>query len=368
MINVLHVVVALDGGGVEQLLYNYYKHINRKKIHFDFIVHDPKVGILEPKFTEMGSKIFRVTQVKNSIRNNIIDLNRIFKSSKYDIVHIHQGYKGVFSLYFAYKYGYKIRIVHSHLAYEKGNLKQKAIRVILSLFVKKFSTHWFACSTDAGHFLWGDKAVSNEKVYILNNAIDIGKFTFDKNTRDSIRNEFNLDGKFVIGNVGRFTYQKNHEFLIKVFKEIYEKDKDAVLLLIGNGELENEVRQQVKELGLNEATKFLGVRTDVQKLLQAMDIFVLPSRFEGLGIVYIEAQASGMVCFGSDVVVPKEAKVTELMHFVSLEQSPKYWANQILEYKVGYKRLNTAERIKYAGFDIRMEARKLELFYENVCI
>ncbi|WP_346893286.1 glycosyltransferase family 1 protein [Clostridium sp. UBA871] len=365
MIKVLHIVPALDGGGVENLLLNYYNNINRNIFKFDFIVFGQEKGALESTFEKLGSKIYHIPPRHVAFFSSLKQMKKIICSNRYDIVHTHQNRMSFIPLFFAEICGIQMRIAHSHMAYEPENLLKKIERKLCSWLIKCYATEWFACGIDATKWLYGKKAVTNVKGYIMNNAINIEKFIFNENTRRITRKELDIEGKFVIGNVGRLSYQKNHEFLIRIFNEIYKLNKNAILLLVGRGELENEVREQVENLGLQEVVKFLGVRNDVPQLLQAMDVFLLPSRYEGLGIVYIEAQATGLASFGSDKVVPKEAKITDLMHFIDLKESPKYWASEILKYDNGYERNDLSVEIVNRGYDIKREARKLELIYEK---
>lgn len=365
MIRILHIIPVLDGGGVENLLLNYYTHINRDNFVFDFIVHGKKLGILESVFEGMGSKIFHIPTKHESFIQNLIAMKRIISSGNYDVIHAHQREIGAFPMYFAKRAGIKVRIMHSHMAHMKENYLHKTINRFLQIYLKQFSTDWFACSIDAGRSLWGDKETKNGMVHIMNNAIDIEEFRFNASTRHEIRKELGIEGKFVIGTVGRLSYQKNHEFLIKIFMEVQNKNSNTVLLVVGRGELEDEIKKQVFNLGLSEKVKFLGVHTDVPQLLQAMDVFLLPSRFEGLGIVFIEAQAAGLVSFGSDVVVPRESKVTELMNFISLDESTEYWAEEILKYQYNYERKNMYKEIQHSGYEIKQEAKILERFYEK---
>jgi glycosyltransferase involved in cell wall biosynthesis len=363
MIRVLHVLSSLNGGGVENLLLNYYKNMKKGDIKFDFIVQGNDKGLLEPIFEELNSKVYHIPSKHDSLLNNLSSMKSIISNGNYDVVHAHQGVMSVFPLYYAYKAGVDIRIAHSHLAYIKKSIFRRQIDNMLKVFLKKYSNYWFACSLDAGKSLWGERAVKNNKVYIMKNAINIDKFTYNWENRSRKRKELKVEDRFVIGSIGRFTYQKNHKYLIEIFNEVYKRESNTVLLLVGTGELENEIKEQVKKLGLKDAVKFLGVRTDVHEIMQAMDIFLLPSRYEGLGIVYVEAQASGLVTFASDKVVPSEAKSSELMHFVSLQRSPQYWANEILKYKYEYVRKDMSCEIKKNGYDVKQEAQKLEDFY-----
>jgi len=365
MIRILHIVPALDGGGIESLLLTYYVHMDRSRFTFDFIVHGKNIGVLEPVFESMGSKVFHIPTKREGIVSNLLAMKHVISSGHYDIVHAHQGAIGALPMYFAKKAGVKGRITHSHMAYMHESRLRELVNRVLLPYLKRYSTDWFACGSDAGSSLWGAEAVQNGKVHIMKNAIDIDKFTYDSEVRNKVRKELNLEGKFVIGCVGRLSFQKNHEFLISIFCDIHEKDRDARLCLVGRGELENDIRQQVQELGLDDAVQFLGVRDDVPRLLQAMDVFLLPSRYEGLGIAYIEAQAAGLVCFGSDSVVPREVAVTDLMRFISLRESPEHWASQVIHLKGDATRRNTKDEISSKGYEIQIEAKKLEQYYER---
>ncbi|NMA49685.1 MAG: glycosyltransferase family 1 protein [Tissierellia bacterium] len=363
MIKVLHVVSALDGGGVENLLLNYYNYMDKKKIKFDFIVHGNNKGALEPIFENLNSKIYHIPSKHDSVIQNFKCLKEIIYNGNYDIVHAHLGIMSVFPVYYAKKAGVAIRIAHSHTAFITKSISNRLIHNILRPFLKRNANYWFACSEDAGEFLWGSDAVTCGRVHIMKNAIDINKFTFNPEVRNKIRNVLGVEGKFVIGSVGRFTYSKNHKFLIQIFNEIYNKNRDATLILIGNGELEDEIKKQIISLGLKDVVICLGVRDDVHELLQAMDVFLLPTRYEGFGIVYIEAQTAGLMTFGSEKVVPSEVKITDLMKFISLNNSPESWCKEILGYNNGYKRVDTSKYIKENGYDIQLEANKLEKFY-----
>jgi glycosyltransferase involved in cell wall biosynthesis len=364
MIRVLHILSTLHVGGVENLLLNYYKAMDREKYHFDFIVHGEKKGAIEPFFEKMNSKVFHIPPKHESFFRNLKSMRDIIKNGNYSVVHVHQGVMSVFPLFFAKKSGVSIRIAHSHIAFKEESIFSKLINKFLILFLKKFSTHWFACGIDAGKSLWGKDAVQQGKVYIMKNAIDIEKFKFNKKIRNEIREELGIEGKFVIGHIGRFTYQKNHEFLIRIFKEVYDKKKNTVLLLIGKGELEDDVKRQIQDLGLTEEVKFLGFRSDVSSLYQAMDIFILPSRYEGLPVVLVETQSAGIKSIVSDTIT-KEVQFTNLIDYISLQKLPKFWANKVLNNYGEYERKNISQEIINSGYDIKKEAKKLELIYAS---
>lgn len=365
MVRVLHIVPALDGGGVETLLLNYYTHMDRNRFTFDFIVHGKNIGVLEPVFESMGSKVFHIPTKREGIVSNLLAMKQVISSGNYDVVHAHQGAIGALPMYLAKKAGVRCRITHSHVAQPQGGILHQLVDKILLPWLKMYSTDWFACGLDAGSNLWGAAAVRDGKVHIMKNAIDVDKFTSNSGVRNTVRQELHMEGKFVVGCVGRLSYQKNHEFLIDIFRSIHEKNGDARLCLVGRGELENDIREQVRKLGLYDAVQFLGVRSDVPRLLQAMDVFVLPSRYEGLPIAFIEAQTAGLACFGSDSGIPREAAITDLMHFISLREPPEYWASQIINTGRGSTRRSTKDEISSKGYEIQIEAKKLEQYYEE---
>jgi len=331
MIKILHVLSGLGGGGVENMLYNYYKYMNQEIYKYDFIIHDPHIGFLEEKFKKLGCNIYHVTTRKTNILKNIAEIDNIIKAGNYDIIHCHQNASSFIPLLLAQKNNIKIRIAHSHSANPNQTLFWKVIEFPIKILTKYYSTSWLACSNNAAEWLFG-KYRNKETIFILNNVIDFKKFAFNKKTREKIRKKFGWENKFVIGNVARFfPKQKNHEFLIRVFKEININKPEAILVLIGGGydKEKNKIRKIVDKLKLSKIVFFMGIRDDIEKFMQAMDCFVLPSKSEGFGIVLIEAQATGLRCFTS-MNVPNETKVTDLIEYISLKKSEKYWARRII--------------------------------------
>ena len=244
-----------------------------------------------------------------------------------------------------------------------GTSPKELLRKILRNPLKNVSTHNFACSKDAAIWLYGEKYWEEGKVKVLPNAIDVTKFSYNINVRDEYRKQFELEDAFVVGHVGRFQEQKNHIFLLEIFAKIAEKQKNAKFVLVGDGPLREEMEQKANRLGINEKIIFTGVREDEAKLMQMMDVFVFPSLFEGLGIVLIEAQATGLPCLTSKDVVPEEVKVTEQLQFISLNESADRWAELAIKSNDFYKRVSKTEEIRKAGYDIIEAAKKLEKFY-----
>lgn len=233
---IVHVTSSLDGGGIASLLFEYCSRM-KKNINFDFILTAEKEGILENKFRNMGCRIYHIPQLRKNPYGSIKSLYQILKNNKYDIIHAHGDYRSFNSLLIAKILGIKNRIVHSHLAYIPETLKQKIERKIFVPLVKMISTQLMACGKDAAIWMWGKNDVNNGRVFIMANAIDTKKFLYNEDKRIELRKKYKIKNNLVIGNVARFSFQKNHIFLLEIFKEILELKKDAVLVLIGDGEL-----------------------------------------------------------------------------------------------------------------------------------
>ena len=233
---------------------------------------------------------------------------------------------------------------------------------ILRPFSKKYATHYFACTEHAGRWLFGNKAFDDGKVFIVNNGINIDSYIFNEKTRKEKRNELNIkDTDIIIGHIGRFMKQKNHEFLIDVFKELYKENSNYKLMLIGQGPLQDEIKQKVKDLCIEEAVVFLGQKSDANKYYQAMDLFLFPSLYEGLGMVFVEAQVSGLPSIAS-TEVPLIAKVSDKAVFIGLDEPIEKWV-KIINKNINYSRNVDINRIKDSGYDIVTEAKKLENKY-----
>lgn len=365
MIKVLQIMSSLkNAGGVQSVVRNYYYNMDTENIKFDFVVHSCDESEFKNALESWGCRIFCVTPQRVNIFRYIKEVNKIIKEGNYGIVHNHQHFRGVISLYLAKKNKVPNRIAHCHIVATTENHISKTIRYILIKLLKRFATHWFACGIMAGKWLYGEKAYNNGKVQIMNNAIDTKKFGYNETTRNEVRKALNLVGKTVIGNVARFTYQKNHEFLLKVFAQIYYKNKDALLLLVGDGELEKDVRKQVSDFDIDNAVIFLGARNDVNELMQAMDVFLLPSRFEGLPVVLVEAQCTGLKCIVSDKIT-EEINVTNNITYVPLDYPPEKWAEIVLN-NIHYVRTNNSDLVRANGYDIYYEAKKLENLYNTM--
>lgn len=366
-IRVLHILHSMNRGGAETMIMNYYRHIDRKKVQFDFLLTFQGKSDYEDEILSLGGKIYHITPLTiRTMGRYLGDIKRFLKAHpEYRIVHSHTSSKSVFPLRIAKKCGVPVRISHSHNMFlGNGTVSPKEIlRKLLRNSLKKVSTHNFACSKDAAIWLYGQEYWNQKKVKVLPNAIDVSEFSYDEDVRNAYRKELGLEEAFVVGHVGLFREQKNHGFLLETFGKIAQKQENACFLLVGDGELRPQIEEKAKLLGIWEKLIMTGVREDVPAFLQAMDAFVFPSLFEGLGIVLVEAQASGLPCFTSQDVVPEEVKVTELVQFISLEESAEYWADEVLKCKGAFERQSKEQEIKSAGYDIIEAAKQLETFY-----
>ena len=353
------------GGGVEAVVMNYYRHIDRDKIQFDFICDEDSTNIPYEEIKKLGGKVILIPPYQKIFKYHK-ELKRVLKEGKYKIVHSHINTLSVFSLFAAKCAGVPVRIAHSHSTTNKKEKKKNLLKQILRPFSKLFATDYMCCSELSGRWLFGNKEYDKGNVYLLNNAIDLEKFKFDENIRREKRKELKIDDDtLVIGHIGRFVEQKNHRFLIDIFNEVHKQNNNSLLLLAGQGPLMEEMKEKVKDLGLSDFVQFLGQRNDVAELYQAFDVFCLPSLYEGLPVVGIEAQASGLLCVFSDDMT-KETKVLESTIFMSLDNTYKSWANKILELFCKYKRNDTKEKLSNNKYNIDVESKKLEKYYNEL--
>lgn len=364
-IRVAHIIGKWLGGGVESVVMNYYRHIDRTKIQFDFICDKDSTNIPYDEIEKLGGKVILVPPYQKVFEYQK-ELVKIFKGNDYKIVHSHINTLSIFPLRAATKAGVPIRIAHSHSTTNKKEWKKNLLKQVLRPFSKVFATDYMCCSELAGRWLFGDKEYNKGNVYLLNNAIDLDKFKYDEKIRIKKRKELNIENDtLVIGHIGRFVAQKNHTFLIDIFNELHKKKKNSILLLIGQGPLMDEIKQKVEMLGLLDYVKFLGQRDDVNELYQAFDVFCLPSLYEGLPVVGVEAQATGLLCVLSDDMT-KETKVLDTTEFLSLNQGVEEWTYTILKKYKSFKRNNCTNEISKKDFNIKKEANKLiKKYYEE---
>lgn len=352
-------------GGMENCIINYYRNIDRNKIHFDFLTNFQQIAY--QKELEAGnSKIYIIPKKGDNLLEYKRELKRFFESNakNYDVIWYNTcSLANIDYLKMAKKYGIKKRIIHAHNSGNESSQIKYLFHRINRKTVVKFATDFWSCSMNAAKYFYDDSIISSSKHSLVYNAINVKDFSFDNEMRNKFRKELHIDDRLVIGHVGRFQIQKNHLFLIDIFKHVIQKNPNAVLLLIGQGELESQVQNKVHKYGLENKVIFLGVRDDVNKLLSALDVFVFPSLFEGLGLALIEAQAVGLPCITSNVVVPNEVDITGLVKFVNLDNNPEEWANAICHVDLTRERGTSKSMIISNGYDIKTESKRLEKMF-----
>lgn len=363
-IRILHILQRMEAGGTQALLMNLYRNIDRTKVQFDFLVVYKENQFYDKEIEELGGRLYKFSFREDlKLFKFINELKEFFLTHKeYKIVHCHAYTIGYFCLKAAKNAGVPVRIAHSHSNEAVRDYKYP-VKLLMQKLFSYYATDYFACSKEAGSYLF-----KNKKVIILNNAIDAHKFSFNEQTYKTLRNELRLKDKLVIGHVGRFKKEKNHIFLLEVFREIKKIKKikkESVLLLIGSGPLEEEVREKTKNLGLSDSIIFLGNRKDMHSVYNVMDVFILPSLFEGLGIVVIEAQASGVPVISSDRL-PDEVNISKLYSKLSLNESPSTWAKEAIKaIENPYYHNDMQQIIVDSGFDIHDIAKSMEEYYIN---
>lgn len=356
-IRVLHIVTYMGRGGLETMIMNYYRHIDRSKIQFDFLVHRDFEADYDQEILDLGGKIHHISKLipwSQSYKNK---LKKFFKEHpEYQIVHVHQDCLSSVALQCAKECGIPVRIAHSHSSSAVKNLKY-LIKLHYMKKISKYATKLFACGKQAGDWMF-----CGHEYEVIRNAIDVCKYQYSDIISKEVRNELGLGNHLIIGHVGNFTPAKNHTFLLEIFQEILNLEPGARLLLVGGGDEMEAIQKKANELEIQECVIFTGTRTDVNRLMQAMDVFVFPSIYEGLPVTMVEAQSAGLPCVISDRV-SEECIVTEdLVKYRRLEETPKQWAEYILE-NVYREKGNHIQEIKSVGYDIVTAAKHLEEFY-----
>lgn len=359
MKRVLYIGMENYLGGIEVFCINFYRVFNPSEVQIDFIKFSESI-YFEEEICKKGGTVYKLTHRRKNPLKFYLDLFNFFKNHKeYEIVHIHLNTCSCIAPVIIPKLYNRKVIVHSHNEWKGKNKMVKMRHEIGKKLIPFFSDKYLACSQKAGEWMFGNKQFT-----VINNAIDTNKFLFNKNIRTKYRREMSIDDKFVVGNIGRLHLQKNHEFLLDIFKAVYDKNPNTVLLLVGEGSSRSIIEEKIAKLGLQESAILLGARSDVPELLQSMDVFVLTSHFEGLGIVAIEAQAASLPCVVANTV-PKEAFITESIQSIGLDESVDIWAEAILE-KMNYKREEENNSVKEQGYDIYESVRKLEDIYRDM--
>lgn len=368
MIRVLHILHSMNRGGAEAMLMNYYRNIDRTRVQFDFLLTEQKRCLFEEEIESLGGRVFRVPLLQMSNPLPYIDgLKRFFKEHpEYKIVHSHTSSKSAVPLWIAKECGIPVRIAHSH-----NNKSERGVsgwvRDFLKIPLKNVATDFFACGEEAAIWLYGRKMWNAGEVKIVRNAIPVDKYAYDMKQREDARDRYAIQpNTLVLGMVARFSGQKNHMFaldLMNILKEkLKEKACDVKLLLVGDGELKNEIVQKVKDLSLEDEVVMTGVVNDVHNYLQAMDVVLMPSFNEGLPVSLVEVQANGLHSVVSDRV-PAEVNVTGNVTFLSLDLND--WADCLMKNKECYmvRDGEAGKKVREAGYDIQLASKKLEEWY-----
>ena len=363
-VRVAHVIGKLSAAGVETVVSNYYQHIDRSRYQFDFYIDADSVIPPSRRLMELGARYFVIPPYQQLPRY-MAALAGHFRAEGYQIVHAGMNSLSVFALGAAWAAGVPVRICHSHSTSAPGQPARNLLKTLLRPWAGVFATHRCACSAHAGAWLFGRRAMARGEVTILPNGIDCGRFGYCPELRAACRRRLGLQDRFVVGHIGRFCPQKNHGFLLELFARLCREEPSAVLLLAGTGPLEGEIRRRVRAAGLEERVRFLGVVEDTAPLYQAMDCFVLPSRYEGLPVVAVEAQAAGLPCVFSEGV-PWEADILPAVRRLPLAAPVWAWARAVAGCR-GLPRQDGRARVAAAGFDIAQDAGLLERFYD-ACI
>lgn len=359
-IRVLHFQGRMGKGGAETFMMNTFRNIDRNKVQFDFLIyHDfEDVRPYNDEIHSLGGHVYSVPNPKKNILAYIKAVKKLLKDKKFDVVHSEVFFGGGLNLFLAKKAGIKKRIVHSHATSDgKGkNIALKILRIFFDKLMKENATDFLACSHEAGIALYGKK----QPFVFVPNGIDLELYRNVPETKASIRKTLNIpEDAFVIGNIGRFEEQKNHSFLIDIFEQVDKIHENSHLVLIGEGSLFSAVNEKVNSKGLEEKVSFLRVRDDIPQLLKSMDVFLMPSLYEGLPISAVEAQAANLkVVLSSEV--SRETKLSENVHFISLDEKPEQWAKIMLK-----KPLQNIPNKEMEVYDMKKTAEQLERIYLN---
>lgn len=364
-VRVLNLFTIMNRGGAETMMMNYYRKIDRTKVQFDFMVHRQERGAYDDEIEALGGRIYRMCPIypQNIIKYRKM-LNVFFDEHKeYKIIHSHMSELGFFVFSVAQQNGIPVRICHAHNTpvFFSETFVEKIKRVpreILARMIRRITTDFFACSLDSGNWLFG----KNKHIILMKNALDVSRFVYKKDEAAIIKKKYHWENKFIVGHVGRFCPQKNHQFLIDIFYEIQKERPDSILILFGEGELKEQIQHKVKNLALEDKVIFMGNRSDVCTFYQVFDAFLFPSLYEGFGNVLLEAQAAGVMSYTSKDVVPNVVCVTSLLNYIPLSYSPSEWKNIILR-QGDYEKRDMTKIIQRSGYDITENASWLCDFY-----
>ena len=356
------IIGKMDSGGKKNLVMEYYRHIDKNKIQFDFICDSDSKAIPDEEIKSLGGRVYIIPPYQK-ILANMREMKRICKANKYPIMHAWNSTMNLFPMKVAKSTGIPVRISESLSMAHEGDWKTK-IKKLLRPMSKLYATHYMSCGDDCGRWQFGNELFDAGKVDVFKTVINTKFNDYNLELREKTRKDFGWEDKMVVGHIGRFTPQKNSVHLIEIFAAVAKKETKAVLCLIGDGELKNQMMAKIKELGIENRVDYLGRREDIQQFYNAMDCFLLPSLYEGLPVVGLEAESCGLPMFFSTEVT-REANACELGHFIGLDESEDHWADEILKAMKENMpiRRSHAKEVADAGFDSASEAIRLQQYY-----
>lgn len=366
-VRVLHITEMLSAAGIESFIMNMYRLVNRERVQFDFLVLRDTKEFYDDEIRSLGGKKYCITSDKKNTLFRILDeskkIEAFLREHPYNIVHVHYTTSLRAPYMKALKNaGVKTRIYHSHSAYVTGkSVVKKCIYQLMRKELTKYATHYFACSIAAAKWIYEKEIIKNYEYRVIPNGIDSDRFAFNESSRAEIREQLKLEERFVLIHTGRFTAQKNQQFVVEILNELVKYGVDVVLLLLGTGELMEEVRNKVAQYGLERNVYFLGVKPNVNAYLSAADCYVMPSLYEGLPVAAVEAECSGLPCVLSENITD-EVALTDKVRFLSLKDDAKKWAESIIE-MCHEKRIDQSRIIQEKGYDVRSVANRMENFY-----
>ncbi|MFP7735343.1 glycosyltransferase family 1 protein [Priestia aryabhattai] len=364
-IRILQVVGAMNRAGTETMLMNIYRNIDRSKVQFDFISYSQKDAHYDQEIKQLGGRVIKLSKTQ-SIKE-IYDA--IKEYGPYDAVHAHTLFHCGIVIMAAFLAGVKVRVSHAHTTLDSNDHFIKKVYINLMRFmINAFSTNLLACSNGAGSYLFGEKSLTRKSYSYFPNVIDYSSFLKHPQTEvNRFKDEEGIKKKIIIGHIGRFMEAKNHAFLLQIMKSIIKENPDAKLLLVGDGVLKQQIEEQAKKEGIHNSIKFMGIRKDIPTMFHSMDVFVFPSLYEGLGLVLLEAQASGLPCVVSEAIQPEADLSIGLVSRLSLSDGPDVWADKIIE-QVNKKEKDTNVIIngfEKSGYSLKLGIAKLMNIYKS---
>ena len=361
-------VVGFTGniGGLETVVMNYYRNFDKNKVQLDFLYSTDEIAFKD-EIEALGGKTYHIEAKHNNLFKYKKELKEFFEKNgkKYSAIWVNFcNITNLDYLKMAKKYNIKTRIIHAHNSQNMGSKLKGILHKIYKNIMPLYVTNYWSCSNEASKWFYSKKIMNSDNYLIVNNAIDLKKYEYNENVRKKVRKDNNWDNKIVIGNIGRLHFQKNQMFALSIIKEFKKLNKNAIFVLVGDGEDKDKLKEEVKRLKIEDSVFFYGLRNDVPNLLSGMDIVLFPSLFEGLSLSLVEAQCAKLLTITSNTVSP-DSKMSDYLYFVDLNKTPEEWAKFMNDKYNSFDRKNSKNEIKKRGYDIKTESKKLEEFFER---